>query len=61
MDELDKDIALEQMEYKSILQIVRSNLCLGTIKCGDELVTSRYQQSLYITILNNAITKTYDL
>ena len=61
MNELAKDITLEQIESEKNMKASSSNLDFGTVKCGDKLATLRYQLSLYNNILHTVVVKIYAL
>ena len=59
MDLMAKRIAVEHMESNAELQVVPTSMGIGTIICGDELISSRVQQSLYNCILHSKLVKWY--
>ena len=57
MDLMAKRIAMEHMESNLEHQIVPTSLGIGTIICGDELISSNVKQSLYNCILHTKLVK----
>ena len=50
---------MEHIERTSEHKVAPTSLGIGTITCGDELITSRVQQILYTCILHNKLVKWY--
>ena len=59
MDLMAKRIAMEHMESNLEHQIVPTSLGIGTIICGEELISSNVKQSLYNCILHTKLVKWY--